>query len=272
MSLSNRLRGLCPPLLLRHLRRISPGTIRYAGPYPSWQSAADDAIGYDDLGIVDRVAHATREVVAGRAAFERDSVLLDECQPPFHLVAPMLRVAMERGGRLSVLDYGGSLGSTYRWCRPHIGEIPLQWNVVEQRQFVAVGKSEFETEELRFYNSTAEIRGGIDAVLFSSVLQYLEDPCQAIRSADFDGVEVLILDRTPFCGGAVDHVCVQHVPTKIYRASYPLWIFSYAKMLERLSPRWRLVGEFVCPEDVAITSGGMSFEFKGLILRKKHVD
>ena len=83
-------------------------------------------------------------------AFERDGVVFDQPDYNFPLLACLLRVATESGNRLRVLDFGGSLGSTYFQCRPFLGGVSeLRWTVVEQPQFVECGRREFEDGEVQ---------------------------------------------------------------------------------------------------------------------------
>src|SRR3546814_16397621 len=98
--------------------------------------------GYSESAILDRVRTATRAVVAGEAAYERDSVLFDKADYPFALITALLRAAASADMRLDVIDFGGSLGSTYRQCRPLLDAVqPPQWHVVEQPHFVAFGRA-----------------------------------------------------------------------------------------------------------------------------------
>ena len=53
------------------------------------------------------------KVKNGEAVYERDSVLFDEIQYSWGLLAGLEKAALEHDGKLCVLDFGGSLGSTY---------------------------------------------------------------------------------------------------------------------------------------------------------------
>src|SRR3546814_6742160 len=79
--------------------------------------------GYSESAILDRVRTATRAVVAGEAAYERDSVLFDKADYPFALITALLRAAASADMRLDVIDFGGSLGSTYRRSEEHTSEL-----------------------------------------------------------------------------------------------------------------------------------------------------
>jgi putative methyltransferase (TIGR04325 family) len=228
--------------------------------------------GYSHADILTRVIAATREVVSGRAAYERDSVPFYEPAVPFHTVSALLRSAVRDDGRLEVIDFGGSLGSTYRQCRPFLAGLQrLQWHVVEQASFVDAGRREFSSEELHFYASIDEVPAPATpfTFIFSSVLQYLEHPYEVMGSLHTIPGRHLLIDRSPFSDRHVDRLCIQHAPKNVYRASYPCWILSRDKLLAMLSPHWQVISDSSSPEGPHRTSDGLSFQFRGLIFERR---
>jgi putative methyltransferase (TIGR04325 family) len=271
MSARDLARSLVPPIVLDLLRRWSGRSLRFAGNPLSWDEAIRMSSGYSDPVILGRVLAATRAVTSGQARYERDAMLFDKPTFPFPVLAALLRAAAQDASRLDVIDFGGSLGSTYRQCRPFLtGLSPIRWSVVEQASFVEAGHNEFTTDELKFFASLSDLpeRGSESVVLLSSVLQYLDDPLDRLREMESISAGHLIIDRTPLSEIAVDRLCIQHVPTHIYAASYPCWILSRSKLLDHLSRNWRLVAEYPCPEGSARTEDGLPFAFQGLILEK----
>lgn len=272
MTATAVLRDWLPPALRRALGRAAGRSLHFVGGWASWDEAAAASRGYDDGAILDRVVSATREVVAGRAAFERDSVLFDHGQPPFQLLAPLLRHALRHGSRLDVVDFGGSLGSTYRQCHPFLPALEtLRWHVIEQAPFVDAGRREFSAGPLGFHLDFESLppAAAPRLLLASSVLQYLPRPLHLLRGLQGHGIDTLVLDRTPVWDGSEDRACVQHVPRRIYDASYPCWILSRQILLEHLSQDWRLVCEFDCPEGRHEASNGPAFEFKGFVWERR---
>lgn len=264
-------RAWLPPALFSLAGRWSGRALRWEGVPPRWEDAVRRSTGYDDASILQRVAAATREVVAGRAAYERDSVLFQEPAPPSPLLFPLLRHALRHPGPLDVVDFGGSLGSTYRLCRAFLPEgLALRWTVVEQPAFVAAGQAEFATEELRFAPSLDALppAAGPRLLLASSVLQYLQRPAAVLDTFETSGAATLVVDRTPVWDGPADALAVQHVPPHIYRASYPCWILSRPALLARWRAGWRLVADVPAPEGRRQASGGPAFEFRGFILER----
>lgn len=270
MSARRIAKAVAPPILLDLFRRWSGRSLRFAGRPSDWGQATQMSSGYSANNILDRVAQATRAVVSGQAQHERDSVLLNKAEPPFAVLTALLR-ASDGTGQLEAIDFGGSLGSTYRQCRPFLDRFSeLQWRVVEQPAFVAVGRKEFTTTALSFYESLDELpkRSGPRVVLASSVLQYLENPWDVLEGLARLSADHMVIDRTPMTDDLQDRLCIQHVPRRIYAASYPCWILSRPKLLDQLSRNWRLVSEYSCPEGSARTEDGLPFEFQGLILEK----
>ena len=210
------------------------------------------------------------KVSTGEAVFERDSVLFDEVIYSFPVLAGLLRAAAESEGRLSVLDFGGALGSSYYQCKKFLSVLPsLQWGVIEQPHFVKCGQEHFRTEQLDFFFSISESIGKIrpGVALLSSVLQYVPEPYDALNELMQSEIRYLIIDRTPFGDFDDDIITVQHVVASIYPASYPCRIFSRKNFIQRLKNNFEVISQFESADGAAVI-GNREFTFSGMILRK----
>jgi putative methyltransferase (TIGR04325 family) len=118
--------------------------ISFTGDFESRQAARANATGYEADEILSRVVNATRKVVSGEAVYERDSVLFDDIEYWWPLLASLLQTALQRNS-LPGIDCDGSLGSTVRQNRRYLERLDVQiaWRVVEQSHFVAAGRREF---------------------------------------------------------------------------------------------------------------------------------
>lgn len=260
-----------PPALLGGLRRILGRGIYFSGHYPDWSTAAEHASGYDAAMILERVKQASLKVRNGEAKFERDSVLFDEVQHSFPVLAGLLRAAMEHDQRLSVLDFGGALGSSYFQCRGFLSVLPaVRWGVVEQQHFVRCGQECFANEQLQFYFTNQECLAASNpnVALLSSVLQYLPDPYAVIDELMDVGIQYIVIDRTPFADIEADCITVQHVPPSIYSASYPCRIFAKPLFLARMHRCYDSVAQFDS-NDGSASAGNVPFNFSGMIFRKR---
>lgn len=260
-----------PPALITYLKPLLKHGVYFSGRYADWTSASKASSGYDSELILEKVKQATLEVIAGKAAFERDSVLFDKVQHSFPVLAGLLRAATENNGQLSVLDFGGSLGSSYFQCRNFLSTLnSLSWNVVEQAHFVECGCDCIQSEQLRFYFNIREVLKNqqSNVILLSSVLQYLPEPYAILSELLESKIDYLIIDRTPFSDESEDVLTIQHVPASIYSASYPCNVFSKTKMLTYFSNQYEMVAEFSSNDGNAMIKN-LHFTFSGMVLRRK---
>ena len=240
-----------------------------SGDYHSWDEALAASTGYDSEIILEKTKAALLKVKSGEAVYERDSVLFDEIQYAWPLLAGLMWVAAQSGGRLDVLDFGGSLGSTYFQNRRFLERLPaVRWNIVEQPRQVEIGKADFEDEHLKFYGDiyACLVETQPNVIVLSSVLQYLEQPFDVLRTLLASPCNHLIVDRTPFWDGPADRLCVQYVPASIYAASYPSWIFSLHRFRTFLDEGWEIVAEFDNPDKLP---GPVNFAYRGMMVTRR---
>jgi putative methyltransferase (TIGR04325 family) len=261
-----------PPAFVRWLRQKRRGGIVFEGDYVTWAEAASHCTGYDTESILARVLDATLKVKRGEAAFERDSVLFNEIEYGWPVLAGLTWAAARNGGRLNVLDFGGALGSSYFQNRKFLQTLSeVRWNVVEQAHFVEAGQTNIQDEQLQFYKTIEDclIQNKPNVILLSSVLQYLEAPTEIVKKLSTAGAVCLIVDRTPFSAHPKNKILVQRVPSSIYAASYPMWIFSHQKFKNMLEPDWNLVASNLSPEGFVQTTDKFKFSFQGMLLETR---
>lgn len=264
----NIIRDFFKPIGKKLFTADQPG---YVGNYGSWQEAQRASGGYDSELILNKVRDSLLKVKRGEAVYERDSVLFDEVQYSWPLLAGLLWVASRNGNRLNLIDYGGSLGSTYYQNRTFLSHLPeLQWSIVEQQNFVECGKQYFETEQVKFYHSLDECMAERhpNALLLCSVLPYLEKPYELLQEAINRGFTSIVVDRTPVLLTGDDRITVQNVPPDIYQASYPAWFLNREKLCRFLGPAYELVAEFDALAGEVPLEGETAYE-KGFIFRKR---
>jgi putative methyltransferase (TIGR04325 family) len=237
--------------LLRHLLRQGRGSIRFTGDYKSWEDAQKNSTGYSSPEILEKTRAAVLKVKAGQAEFERDSVAFDRPQHEFPLLAGLLRAAAAANGCLSVLDFGGSLGSTYFQSRKFLSTVKdLHWSVVDQPAQVACGQKEFATSQLHFYPSIADFLAEQqpNVVLLSNAIQYLPRPYAFLEEIAQLKIPCFIVERIPFSCAGRDRLTVQHVPASIYNASYPAWFLSEPTFRAIVEKKYDLVCEYPAGE------------------------
>jgi putative methyltransferase (TIGR04325 family) len=261
-----------PPAIVHWVSQLRGRGIRFEGEFATWDEAAFKCTGYDAKGILDKVLEATLKVKRGEAAFERDSVLFDEIEYSWPLLAGLMWAAARNGGKLNVLDFGGALGSSYFQNRAFLQTLPeVYWSVVEQTHYVEAGTAHIQDEKLRFYKTIEEClsENRPNVILLSSVLQYLESPNNVIEILSTSGAKCLIIDRTPFSAISEDTILVQKVPSSVYGGSYPMRVFSKENFMKMLDANWREVASNLSPEAVVQSTGRFKFSFQGLLLETR---
>jgi len=254
------------PPLLRLYRSIAAG-VRFSGEYATWEEALRNATGYDAPKIVERVTAAALKVKLGEATYERDSVLFNEIQYSWPVLAGLMWIAAQHNNRLNVVDFGGSLGSSYFQTRKFLDTLDdCRWCIVEQKAFVAAGRKYFSDGRLRFYESLDECATDrrADAILLSSVIQYLPRPHEFLEDIMQRGFRFILVDRSPFSVDRADRITVQNVPPSIYPASYPSWVLNLDNFKSHMNTAYDLIAEY----DTADTVNTPDF-FKGFLYRKK---
>lgn len=236
-------KGLMPPVVARSVQALRGELIRFEGPFPSWADATANSTGYDADDILARVLDAALKVKRGEAAYERDSVVFDRIDYVWPVTAGLMWAAASANGRLEVLDFGGSLGSSYfQHARLLDTLAEVRWNVVEQPHYARAGQAELEDDRLRFHESISECVAASrpNVILLSGVLQYLADPLPVITELCAVGAAAIIVDKTVVNTSLHDRIYVQHVPASIYRASYPCRSLSESALVASFGPEYML--------------------------------
>jgi len=248
----------------------SESTHLWSGDYKSWEEVEEIAEGYNSDVILEKCKTALLKVKNGDAVYERDSVLFDQIQYSWPLLAGLQRAASENNGKLCVLDFGGSLGSSYYQNKDFLNTLSvLQWCVVEQKNFVDCGKKYFQDEELRFYPTVEEciFKYKPNVLILSSVLQYLEKPYEWIEKFVALKIPYIIIDRTTFVKSERDILTIQNVPEHIYQASYPAWFFNIDRFVNHFK-NYSVLASFDTHQGYVIhLENGLTSTYKGYILK-----
>lgn len=263
MSFKGLLKELLPPIVVKVL--TASKNEGWFGNYPNWQIAKEQAGGYDSDIILDKVRESTLKVKNGEAVYERDSVIFDEIEYSWPLLAGIMWIAAQNDSKLDIIDFGGALGSSYYQNRKFLNELEhFSWNIVEQDHFVECGRESFENDQLHFFNTIdkcIESVGTVNVMLLSSVIQYLESPYRFIEEMIKYRIPFIVLDRTSLNIESKDVLTIQRVRESIYKASYPCWFFDKNKLYSSFKG-YELVEEFDSLDQANIPS-----QFKGAIFR-----
>ncbi len=265
-----------PPIISKviyYIRSLSDKTGWFAG-FNSFEAVKKISAGYDSDVILQKCSASLQKVKSGIAVYERDSVLFDEVQYSYPLLSSLLWVASQNNNTLSIIDFGGSLGSSYYQNRFFLSHLKkFEWSVVEQEQFVTEGKKIFEDDILKFYYSIDESlsQRKADMIVFSSVIQYIEKPFDLLNKVIDYKFKYILFDISGFIDGKNDIITRQIVPEQIYKADYPCWFFSESKFINYFSSHYDLILNFAgyVGNRIEIHNSKITAQYKGFLFRIK---
>lgn len=264
-----------PPILIDAKNYFSQrkDVIEFKGEFTNWKEALNKATGYDDNSILEKCRAALLKVKNGEAVYERDSVLFDKIEFSWGLLAGLEKAAIENNNYLCVLDFGGSLGSSYFQNRSFLKSLSgVDWCIVEQPHFVDCGKKDFSGDQLHFFYTIEECLQQYKptVLLLSSVLQYLDEPYKWLERLTQLKIKYIIIDRTAFTDQPPDLLTVQQVSKAIYEASYPIWVFYREHFISFFSQQYNLIGEFPTIDKFEIKVNSRVGKYSGFLFESKN--
>lgn len=265
------IRSLIPNTLIDLYRLYNAKKYGWFGDYKTWEEAENVSTGYDAIEIIQKVRESTLKVKNGAAIYERDSVIFEEIQYSWPILAGLMFANAIHGGEgmetLKVLDFGGSLGTTYFQNKKFLDKLQdVSWNIVEQKHFVDIGKTSFEDKKLKFYYDIESCikQESPNVLLLSSVLQYIKKPYELLDKLLKNNFQTILIDRTSF-SKTKQKIKLQVVHPKIYKASYPCWFFDELEFADYFNKNgYKIIESFE-----TVPGKNKEYVFKGIIMRKK---
>lgn len=208
----------------------------WSGSYSSWEEAEKQSIGYSDPKIVEQVKSALLSTKDKSDRYEIDGCIRQgKPQSAFDLLYWIKESAVN--GHINIVDFGGSLGTVFYQLRPYLKDYTVRWNIIEQDNFVKIGRDTFQNENLKFYHTIEECftETKPNCFLASGSLTYIPKPYEVIQSLKSYNFDWIILARTSIVTEDTDKLTIQIVPPQIYKAIYPCWFFSQSKLVKAVT-------------------------------------
>ncbi len=243
----------------------------WRGDYNSWKEAENKCSGYKSANILESIKNATLKVKNGEAVYERDAMLFDRIEYSWPLLANLLWIAGKNDNRLSIIDFGGSLGSSYFQNRHYLQEIQeVKWSTIEQPHYVATGRKEIAGNELDFFetiDAAVRERGPHNIVLLSCVLPYIENPYELLTTIIDKEIPFVIIDNTYFNLKASNRLTIQKVPPVYYEAAYPAWFLDYDQVVNLFTKKYKLITAYT--NDQILYLDGQLIRYQGFVMQLK---
>jgi len=247
ISFKKIIKKTCPPFLIDLLKmyQTKKSQSGFSGNIKNWDDALVQTTGWHSPEIINKIKTAALQVKNGSSIYEQDGSLFNKQNYFFPVVAGILH-GINKNQNISVVDFGGSLGSHYYQMKSFFPKgLKISWNVVEQEIFVDCGKKEFENDELKFHYSIKNYQGEKDVFFASGVIQYLKDPYAFIKEIKEFKFKNIIFDRVFFINNAPERIVLQKADSEVfYDASFPAWLLNEDKFVKAFLPQYHLLSDF----------------------------
>ncbi len=254
-------------IVLKNLLIGKRNHFNFHGTFNSWRDAKKNSSGYDSPKIINKLKSSVIKLKKNKFLFERDTVLFSKPIYDWIILYYILHNYYKKNS-LNLIDFGGSLGSTYFQHKFFLKNLNLlKWNIVEQKKIVNIGNKLLKNELLKFNDNLENVlkKNKTELIIFNTVLQYVEDPWYFLKLIKKKGI-MIIINNILFTKKNHDIILIQKNPKRIYEASYPLRIFSRKNFLKMLKKRFKLVKAEKVFKPFNVSFEGENFSNEYLIL------
>ena len=244
---------LVPPVIINIKRRFFSKKTKYgwSGDYKSWNDAVADSTGYNTMSILEKVKTSTLILRDNPGLFEYDTILTESTDYNWHMLTFLLLISKENNNNLIIVDYGGGLGNIYYQYRKFLTGTNIRWNIVEQSIFVGEGNKNFANSELKFFNTIEECLENetVDTILFSGVIDILDNPYEVINKVISKKIQNIIFDRVPIQKiYGKDRITILNVYKEAFEAVIPCRIFDSDNFKKQFIDKYTLLFEGLSKE------------------------
>jgi putative methyltransferase (TIGR04325 family) len=224
-------------LIFNFLNKISYylGRVSLEKEYATWEDAKKNSLGYDHYFLFKKLKKIYSNTKIGLKFFERDTIIFKKL-PYNKTFLNLISNINNKFKYINILDFGGSLGSSFFLYQKKICNFDYKWNIVEQKHIVDFGKRKLENKKFKFFYNIEQClkynkKNKINLFFTSDVIQYLESPYNILRTATKSSVPFILIDLLANSNSSDDKIYVQKIPKSIYLGSYPIRIFAKKKIL-----------------------------------------
>jgi putative methyltransferase (TIGR04325 family) len=267
---------ITPPIILDIVKGIfftKKSKYGFHGNYASWKDASMNTTGWETEIILDKINQSTNQLEKKDDSFERDGEIISSTNQNFALMYSLIDSINIEKKELSIIDFGGSLGSHYKRYRHYINDgIKISWAIVEQKKYVDYAKKVNKNLELNFHYSISEALklNNYNTFFSSGTIQYIEKPYELLDDLIHNKFSTIIFDRIFFIADITERICTQTAdPNVFYEASFPVWLFNEVKFKRYLSIKYTLISEFMS-EDADKEIEGKRIYHKGFYFKLKN--
>jgi putative methyltransferase (TIGR04325 family) len=213
----------------------------------SWKIAVEKSVGYQDDNVTDPIVD---QALHFRLQTKNSTLVSSRYQQVASAMLYCLTSSdYSRDRPWRVLDFGGGGGEYYFQFQALAPNLRLEWTVLETAALSrAMEGSQTGNDNITWISSIEDVAESYDAILCSSVFQYIEEPYEMLSKLS-NKSNYLIINRIPTISDRESFVALQRIRTGGRRGSYPAHFFNESDFLSALSEFGDVVLQWTVPED-----------------------
>ncbi len=186
--------------------------------------------------------------------------------------AYVVALAAHKKDRLSVLDWGGSIGHYYVLSKALLPDVEIDYHCKDFRRFCQYGRELFP--KASFYESEEEyLKQSYDLVLASGSLQCLEDWRTTVGRLASISRPYLLVTRLPVVQAAASFVVLHRTYRNGFNTEYLCWFLNRDEFLDHMkSVQMELVREFLLHGLGHVHEAPEQGELRGFLFRTRGGD
>jgi putative methyltransferase (TIGR04325 family) len=277
MTIKSIIKNLLPPVITKILPKKSSDW-GWFGEYETWEDAKKKSLGYEQNYILDKKINTFLRIKSNESVYELDTLLYNEPILNFQLLYVLSYISLEQSPELTIIDFGGSLGSAYYWVKNLLPKkIKYNWFIIEQKHIVKAGQEQFEKANLKFIeNFEAYHVNNLkmpDLLVLCGALQCIESNAFIFDEIEKHKYPYVFIDRTPFFDDVEkeESITIQKIPAHYYEqeTTFPCRIFNLKTLITKLE-NYELIFNSPSFDNVSCDFYGNRFNYRCLFFKRMH--
>ena len=217
---------------------------------------------YDNLDLINYIFKRAVKARKGNL-YEQDSIIFTNPRPnkffiDFLLNDHIKQIKLDK--KIKVLDYGGSFGNTFFSLENYLN-LKFEWHVYDQEKKVHLAKKTKVFKPVNFlYKHQIKKNYFYDIILFSTSLQYMENPLLVLKELK-NSSRIILINNLILNNSKKDYLRIERPDPTIYSFTYPCWFLSKFKFLNVLNKDYKITFEQTA-EAYSLKSGEYYYNLK----------
>lgn len=154
---------------------------------------------------------------------------------------------IELNRKIKVLDYGGSFGNSFFSLQSYLN-LKFDWYVYDQKDKIKLANKEKLFNPINFiYQHQVKKNNFYDMILFSTSLQYFDDPMFTLKTL-LNSSKIILISNVILTNFKKNYFRIERPDPTIYNFSYPCWFLSKSILKQKLKKNFHI--EFFKKENV----------------------